>query len=437
MPNTLKSEELLIRSGEVSPGPHSNLRTLMGAKTTVMVRGEGAHMWDADGKDYIDYMIAIGPGILGHGHREYLQALKDQLETVYFSASGGTRTLRDIALCEKFNQHVPCSEKVRFCLSGSEAVQLAIKLARAHTGRRLFLRFEGHYHGWMDNVFGGVISPDPATHPFPVEDEAEPMVSHGFDPSTLEQGLLIPWNDVEILEKVLSRWGEQVAVVMMEPLLCGNGCCRPRPGYLERVQELCRRYGIVLYFDEIITGFRVGLGGAQAELGVTPDLATYGKAMGGGVPISAVAGRAEIMDQLQEGKVTGAGTFNGYPLGVAAALTAISILERDDGAHYRHTDLVQSRLMDGLREICRRRGVPALLQGVRGIFAFLFTDKEVAYSLEDLKDIDKELQQKFRLLLLEEGLLTMWGGRWYISGALTEADVDRTLVSVEKAMGRL
>jgi glutamate-1-semialdehyde 2,1-aminomutase len=310
-------------------------------------------------------------------------------------------------------------------------------LARAYTGRRVFIRFEGHYHGWLDNVLGGLVHDDPVADPNPYEDEGDPLGTNGRDPAAFEQCFRLPWNDAEVLEKVLERYGEEVALIHMEPVNVNGGCLLPRPGYLEKVRELSRRFGVLLSFDEVITGFRIALGGAQEVYGVTPDLATYGKALAAGVPISAVAGKAKIMDQLLEGKVVGAGTFNGYPLGITAALTTVKILEKDEGEIYRRVDEVQKQLMDGLHEIGTRRGMPHLIQGCRGVFLFHFTDLEKAWSVRDLAKADHQLQHKFRVNLAEEGVLIMWGGRWYISAAVTEADVDRTLDAADRALGRL
>lgn len=432
-----KTSQLYKRSLKVMPGPQSNLRVPLSTNPIFMVQGQGAHLWDADDVEYIDYMLAAGPGILGHGNEEFIGALKSQLDTLYYSVSGASQTPWEVNLAEKFVRHVPCADKVRFCLSGTEAVQLAVRLARAYTGRRYFIRFEGSYNGWLDNVLGGLVHEDPVANPFPYEDEADHLDTEGRDSSAFEQCFRLPWNDAKILEHVLDRWGEEVALIHMEAILVNGGCCPPRPGYLERVRELCDRYGIVLSFDEVITGFRVALGGAQSEVGVIPDIATYGKALGAGIPISAVGGRAEIMDLLLKRRVIGAGTFNGYPLGVVAALTTLSILERDDGAFYKRLDEVQLRLMDGLREISRLRGLPTLIQGPRGVFSFHFIDKDVAYSVRDLDLADTELYKRFRNLLTEKGVLVMWGGRWFISGVLTDADVDRTLEAADRAMGLL
>jgi len=419
------------------PGPQSNLSWLaLRSYSIFFVRGEGAHLWDVDGNDYIDYMAGAGHGILGHGNKEYLNTLKKQLDTLYYLPILAQTPL-EIELSKKFQQYVPCAERVRYLLSGTEAVQLAIRLARAYTKRRYFIRFEGHYHGWLDNVLGGLANYDYSDKPFAIDSDKDPVKTAGRDPAAFEQSFKIPWNDIEILERVLERWGEEVAMIHMEPIVCNFGALPPRPGYLEKVRELCNRYGIVLSFDEIITGFRVDIGGAQRLLGVTPDIATFGKALAGGIPMSAVAGKKEIMDALTDCRVVGAGTFNGYPFGVAAALTTISILEKDNGAVYKKIETNQNRLTSGFKEISNRRGIPALVQGPRGCFYFLLVDKEIAYTAQDLNEADQEKHKKLRLLLLDEGLITLHRGRWYVTAGLTEADVDTTLEAVDRALGKL
>ncbi len=431
-----RTEALQKRCSGVMSGPHSNLRVPINIRPNFIVKGKGARLWDVDGKEYIDYMIAAGPGILGHGNTEFIDALKSQLDTLYYSVSGASQTPIEVKVAEKIVQHVPCAEKVRFCLSGTEAVQLAIRLARAYTGRRYFIRFEGAYHGWMDNVLGGVVNENPIEHPFPREDPDDPLGTEGRDPSAFEQCFRIPYNDIDTLESVLEKWGDQVAMILVEPIQAA-ACISPRPGYLEQMKKLCNIHGIVLCFDEIVTGFRLAIGGAQEALGITPDLAVYGKTLGAGIPVAAVAGETGIMDQLLTNKVIGAGTFNGYPFGMAAALVTLKILEHDNGAVYRHIDKMQTQMMKGLKEILQRQNRKAILQHVRGFCIIHFTNKETIYSVRDLKEADKKLPHDLRVKLADEGVLIMWGGRWYFSAALTEADVIATLEHTEKALGLL
>lgn len=437
MGSNTKTIELAERAKKVMPGPQSNLRAPLSAKPMFIAKGREAHLWDVDGNEYIDFMCGAGPGVFGYSNKEFIQALKNQLDTLYFVVSGATQTPWEVEVAETFTRLVPCADKVRFLLSGTEAVQLAIRLARAYTKRQYFIRFEGHYHGWLDNVLGGYVDDDATGKPFAVESDQDSLNTEGRDSGAFEQSFMLPWNDIEILERVLEKYGEEVAMILMEPIMINTGCCPPRPGYLERVRELCTKYGIVLCFDEVLTGFRVALNCAQGLFGVTPDIATFGKALAGGVPMGAVAGKREIMDLLLEKKVIGAGTFNGYPYAMGACLASLRLLEKDNGAYYQKIDKLQMPLMNGLKEISEKKGIPTMVQGPRGVFLCGFIDREIAYSVRDLKGADVEKQNKFRTLLAEEGVLIMWGGRWYVSGGLTPDDVDKVLDRVDHVMSRL
>jgi glutamate-1-semialdehyde 2,1-aminomutase len=431
-----KNLELYKQALRVMPGPQSNIRAPLGDRPLFIVKGREAHIWDVDGNEYIDYMCGAGPGIFGYSNQEYLQALRNQLDTLYFSVSGASQTPMEIELAEKITHLVPCAEKVRFCLSGTEAVQLAIRLSRAYTKRRYFIRFEGHYHGWLDNVLGGSVKEEMNTRPFAIESQKDSLYTEGRDPDAFKQSFILPWNNIEVLENVLNKYGEEVAMIIMEPIT-GSGCCPPRNGYLEKVRDLCTQFGIVLCFDEVVTGFRVALNCAQGLFGVKPDMATFGKALAGGVPMGAVAGKREILDLLLEKKVIGAGTFNGYPYGVAASLASLKILENDNGAYYKKIDLLQKPLMEGLRDISKRHGLKTLVQGPRGIFCFQFIDREVVYDISVLKKGDMEKQSKFRTLLSEEGVLMLWGGRFFVSMGLTKTDVEKTIECFDRAMRKL
>ncbi|MBW1996933.1 MAG: aspartate aminotransferase family protein [Deltaproteobacteria bacterium] len=432
-----QSKLLLERASNVMPGPQSNLRAPVGVIPLFAVKGEGAHIWDVDGNEYIDFMCGAGSGLLGYRNIEYIETLKEQLDTLYYLVSGAAQTPLEVEVAERFVQYVPCAEKIRFCVTGTEAVQLAIRLARAYTRRPYFIRFEGHYHGWLDNVLGGVSETGSKDRPFAVESEEDPLYTEGRAPGAFKESFKLPWNDVRVLEEILREYGEEVAMIHMEPVMCNGGCCPPRPGYLEKVRELCTRYGIVLSFDEVITGFRIGLSGAQGLFGVTPDIATFGKGLAAGFPIGVVAGKRELMDLLLERRVISAGTFNGYPMGVAASLATLRVLERDEGAFYRKIDELQGALMDGLKELCNRHGIPSLIQGPRGVFCLHFTDKESAYSIRDLRDADVDLQNRFRMLMAQEGVLIMWGGRWYLSGGHRKEDIDNALEAADRVLGRL
>ena len=431
------SNEYAQRALELMPGPHSNLPGYELFKPIWITRGEGAHLCDADGNEYFDYMCGLGAGTMGYGNKVVLDAVAEQLYRLpYLDAA--RRHPEEIALAEKITRHLPSAEKVRYLLSGTEACQLVLRLARAYTGRNLFIRFDGHYHGWLDNIFGGGVDPDPEGPPYALYRADDLFNSKGRDPGSEKQSYKLPWNDIAVLERTLEKYGEQVALIIMEGINANGGSCYPKPGYLERVRELCDQYGIVLCIDEIITGFRVGLSGAQGLLGVTPDLTTLGKGVAGGVPISVVAGKAKIMDLCADRTVVGAGTFNGYPLGVAAALATISYVERDDGVFFRNMQAVQARLVAGLREVAARRGQRMLIQDCPGVIMFYPADLDRAWTIGEWYTVaDHARGERIRQALFDKGVLTLFRGRWFFSGAHTNEDIDRTLQIVDDCLREL
>jgi glutamate-1-semialdehyde 2,1-aminomutase len=432
-----RTRDLAERAARVMPGRQSNLRAL--PEPPVFIdRAVGQRLWDVDGRELIDFSIGMGPGIWGHGNREFQDALHAQLEKVFVVASGMLQTAPEVELAEHIVSNVPCADRVRFVTTGSEAVQMVVRLARAFTGRRLFVRFEGHYHGWLDNVLGGRVNDESADTPFALENPADPMHTEGRAEFAMRESFKIPWNDADALEALLKRHGKDIALVLMEAVMTNGGCCIPRPGYLERVRELCTQYGVVLCMDEVITGFRMGLGGAQSHYGVTPDLASFGKAIAGGMPLAAVAGRADIFELLRTNAVVGAGTFNAAPMSMTAGLTTMRMLERDDGAAYRHIDELQSHFMSEFNRLGRKHGHTLLVQGVRGVFCAHFSDLPVAHSARDLAaHADREKARRLRLALIEEGVYAGRGDRYFVSAGLTPADLDDGLARIDRALARI
>lgn len=442
-----KSRELTAEFNRFYPGGHTNYRVPLQVTENrlFLSRAQGARLWDVDGNEYVDYLGAMGPGILGHRHPEYVESLKDFLDVMSTAVGSGVLFSTDDApVAEMFTRHVPCAEKLKYSITGTEAVQMAIRLARAYTGRPYFIRFGGHYHGWMDNVLGGTVDANPQGKPYAVDDpDSDPFTdfcyTRGKSEAAVKESFLLPWNDLEAVERTLAAYGEDVAMIHLEPLICNHFNLYPRPGFLEGLRRLCDKYGVLLSFDEVITGFRLGLSGAQGYFGVTPDLATFGKAMAGGVPFSAVAGRADIMDQLAEARVLGPGTFNGYPLGMRAVRTTIEILQRDDGSAYREMARIQSRLTSGLKEIAGRRGIPLSIPEAPGVFFTIFglEQDDPFYVHEELSNMDFNTYLMFWAGMQENGVITLAGGRWYPSIAHNDADVDWTLEAADKVMAGL
>jgi len=430
------------RAARVLTGPQSNLAPTLPIAPIFAQRAVGHRIFDVEGRDYIDLALTMGPLIFGHGHPRWIAAVKAQLLTLPSPLPGQFYSPLEVELGERMSSAIPCAELVKYGLSGSEVVQLVFRLARAFTNRPYVLRFDGHYHGWMDSVLGGSINPDPEAPPHPID---LPGTAGGFNTSTegrspvaLLDQYKIEWNDADALEAVLERYGDQIALVHMEPIMCNFGGCPPRPGYLEAVRKLCDRYGVLLCFDEVITGFRVDLGGAQKLFGVTPDLATYGKAIAAGLPFAAVAGRADIMGLLSDRRVVGAGTFNCFPLGMAAAIATFDLLAEDNGAWFLNVDRIQARFRQGLREMAAAHGHGDLfLQGPRGQIYVDFLRADAAYSPAELEAADAVRRAAFRVICMEEGLSIGAGSRIYISGTMSEEDIGEALSRFDRVFSRL
>ncbi len=379
-------------------------------------KGRGARVWDLDGNEYLDLFCKFGALIVGHHHPRYNEALLECMRRVL--AVDQCRLEHEV--CEMLVHHIPCAEMVRFGLSGTESVQNAIRLARAFTGKDKFVRFMGHYHGNADNIMGGEVR-DPR-YPAPFPGDKGVFDTEGRDPDILQrQSFLIPWNDSRALEELLSRHSHEIAVVIMEPIAINGGGVLPKPGYLETVRELCTRYGVVLLFDEVITGFRVGMSGAQGLLGVTPDLAVFGKALaGGGVPVSAIVGKKEIMDLYARQQVVHLGTFNGYPLGLAAVRATLQLLWEDTGCYERMGSL-NLEIAKSFVAAAKEAGVPLVVQGVPNALVFHAREKPVANMVDDKPDALSD--GLVTILARERGLLFSYVSRIYPNLLLTEEDV--------------
>ena len=390
--------------------------------------GCGSRLEDVDGNRYIDYTLAWGPLILGHRYPRLVEAVRAQAGRPHIY---GAEHELEYLVSEKIQALVPCAERVAFCSSGSEAVQLALRLARAFTGRNLVLKFEGHYHGWMDSV---LLSYHPgAGQAGPLDRPQVVIESRGQVANSADNVLVAAWNRVEDLERIFRERGSDIAAVIMEPVLCNSGCLLPQPGYLEGVQALCRQHGALLIFDEVITGFRMSLAGAQGFYGILPDLATFGKALAGGLALSAVAGRREIMELMMDGGVAFGGTFNGNPLSLAAARACLEELSAEEGAALARANRAGETLMEGLRKLAGEQRVPVVITGFGAAFALHFTRRSELQHYRDTLEDDRALLARFLLGALEEGIYLLPDGRMYVSAAHSEQDVAETLDALGRA----
>lgn len=387
-------------------------------------RGKGCKIYDIDGSSYIDYCLAYGPLILGHAYPKVVKAVKEQAEkgTVY-----GTPTEIEVKFAKKIVKHVPSAEVVRFVNTGTEATMAAIRLARGYTGRKKIIKFEGAFHGAHDYVLVKAGS-GATTHGVPN--------SLGVPGETTKNTLLASFNSEESVEKILKR-EKDVAAVIVEPIIGNAGCIMPKEGYLQFLREITQENNALLIFDEVITGYRLSLGGAQEYYNVTPDVTTLGKIIGGGLPIGAIVARREVMEQFSPvGKVYQAGTFNGNPLSMVAGYAVVSELEKE--RVYKKLEKLGKRMRNGLKEISEKLEIKARTYGVASMFQIYFTDREVTDYRTALKS-NAEFFLKFQRELLKRGVFLPPSQYEcnFISYAHGENEIEETLHKVEEVLRRL
>jgi len=414
-----KSKALYERACRVLAGGVSSEFRKFGPPHPLFYReGKGSRVVDVDGNEYLDFTLSQGPLILGHSHPHVLAEVEK-------ASAGGQlfagQHLRELELAERLQRLIPCAELLRFSLSGSEADHAALRLARAVTGRPKFLRFEGHYHGWFDNVALGISAPSiealgPREQPQPVRWTA------GLPDDIENQSLVLPWNDLPLVERALKERHAQIAAIITEPVMCNSGCIEPESGYLAGLRRLCDQYGCLLIFDEVITGFRLGLGGAQKYYHVVPDLAVFGKAMASGYPISVLAGKRSFMEKIADGTVIHAGTMNSGNPSIAAAQATLDVLE-DENVHARLFELGK-QLMEGLRDASRRAGKPMLVQGPGPMFHAGFTRLNKVRDFRETLSYDKPRYAAFVSAMQERGIRLIGRGLWYISAAHVPNDIE-------------
>jgi glutamate-1-semialdehyde 2,1-aminomutase len=381
-------------------------------------------MWDADQNEYIDYWNGAGPTVLGHSHPAINQTVKDMMDQhgVQYCAPHEW----EVNLAKRISEVVPSAEMSAFGCGGSDALCYAVRAARSYTGRRKILKFEGSYNGWYDGLLFNVL-PD-------IEhagaDDAPVSVPHssGLLPELAEHTIVLPYNSTDMVADLLARDGEQFACIVVEPVLHSQGCILPKPGFLSTLRKLCDQYRIVLVFDEILTGFRHGIGGCQVLMDVHPDLTAFGKAMSNGFPICSLSGRREIMACLApEGTAFFSGTYNGNILCVAAALKTLELLS--DGSVHQMLWGLGKRFADGSNAIFQRLGLKVRAVHYGSICSLQFTEAPVHNYRDLIRNHDKTLNRAFTDWMLERGIYTMprRANRFYISAAHNEDDIDRTL----------
>ena len=391
--------------------------------------GSGSRIKDVDGNEYIDYILGQGPLLLGHNPDQVLEAVHKQLDQGLIFAG---QHQSEAELAALITEIIPCADKVRFNSTGSEAVITGLRVARAYRGRNLVIKFEGHWHGWYDSLFISTgPSPEQAgerKHPNPV------LPSKGQVRNAADNVIIMPWNDLDLLEELFARRGQEIAAILTEPMMCNSGSILPRPGFLEGLRSLCDQYETVLIFDEVITGFRLALGGAQEIFGVTPDLATYAKGIASGFTLSAVVGKSKFMDLISNGQVVHAGTYNSNPVVIAAGLATLRHLKDNREKIYSHLGQLGNRLRNGLCQQLRNAKIPALVGGLGPVVQVTLTDREVINDYRDWAGRDNQTYHRLVTDLVFKGIRTTGRGTWYISTAHSSGDVEETIKSFEQVI---
>lgn len=406
-------------------GVSSGLRRTARPFPLYFSHGCGPYITDVDGNTYVDHMLGWGPLILGHAPREINAAVA---EVLHHGLTFGAQHDLEYQVAELLQKFIPCADLVAFANSGTEIVQLALRLARAYTKRPKYLKFEGHYHGWDDSV---LVSYHPT-----LEDIAEcagAPVPTGEGQRAHVDAIVVEWNDRDAVTRVFLEHGDEISAVICEPLLCNSGCIPAEPGFLAFLREITQAHGALLIFDEVITGLRLGLGGAQHCYGVVPDLATFAKAIGGGMPISALAGKRKYMEWIASGKVIHAGTLNGNPVVLAAAKATLETLAANDGEAYRRMWEHGEALRQGVLERLQHRNIPAIATGGGPVFQIHF-QQFVPRTYRQTLAADRGLYGDFCVAMLDEGVALLQDGRWYMSAVHTDTEVAHVLAAVDRVL---
>lgn len=398
----------------VSSSPRASQRPVALAQHSAA----GCTIVDVDGNEYIDYALGYGPLLLGHSPAAVFDAVRSELDRGL--RTGGVTT-GEAELAERIERCVPGATVSTFLSSGTEAVQLALRIARARTGRTRIIKFRGHYHGWADSMH---VSNAPGS---------DALTTAGQDPQAVANVISLDWGDLQGLRAALD---DSVAAVITEAAAINAGCFEPAPGFLEGVREAASAAGALLIFDEVITGFRLGLGGAQERYGVQPDLTVLGKVLGGGLPLSAVTGSEDAMSPVSSGAVLHRGTFNGNPLSVAAGNACLALLEEQGHELYPHMETVGAMLAAGIEESAARRGAPLVVNRVGTCLQFFVSERPIA-TLADLATLDRDRTLVFSEQLVRGGIATLPRGLMYLSTQHTEAHVAATIAAFDAALATL
>ena len=430
--NFEKSKKLYAEAKKMVPGGvSSGIRQTEWPVPLFFEKAKGSRMWDVDGNEYIDYVMGMGPNLFGHAPDFINKAVGEDMANGYCLTG---QFEKENELSKLVRQALPYDFQVRYASSGTEIDQLALRVARAVTGRNKYLKFEGHYHGWMDSVLY-------STHPDVKgkEGEFEPAgESLGMSASSKDEVIISPWNDLVTLEKIVKENYEEISSMIMEPILWNSNVIMPEPGYLEGARKICDDYGIVLIFDEVGTGFRAALGGAQEIFKVKPDLATYAKAMAGGFPIAMIAGEESIMEGVSSGEIMHGGSFNSNVMSVSAAHAGLTHILDDSNKFYKDLNATGNSLIEGLYDVAKKEGVDILIQGLGSFFYLSFTSvKSIKNYRDHVNNVNQDKYKELVRLMLINGVRLSQNGRWHISSAHTEEDVSKTIIAAQESFKAL
>lgn len=426
----MAQSELLKRAGRIFVGGTMGEFHLPDDVSMVFVRGEGSKIYDAEGRAYVDFLNGSGPMILGHCHPAVVEAVTAQLQrgATFFSLNQQV-----IELGERIIDAAPCGEKIRFVATGSDAVSFAVRMARAFTGRRRVLRFEGGWHGVSDFALHGAKPLAPSNYPRATPDAA------GLPAAMSEDLLLSPFNDPAMACELIEQYAGELAAVCVEPL---QRCIRPKPPFLQTLRELTAKHGIMLIFDEVVTGFRIAWGGAQERYGVIPDLAAYGKTISGGHPNAAVCGRADVLETVNPRRALDdpqrtfvSGTFNGNPISAAAGLATLKVLA--EPRIYERLYVMADRIRAEVEAMGRELSIPLLVGGDGPVLQVLFTEAEEIVNYEDMLYADKERAFRFGVGMIRRGFFLSPYEKIYLSAAHTDDDIDRALAAMREVLKEL
>ena len=425
---TEEEKRLVEKAFQYLPGGNLGNVSMKREDAFLIAKGKGSRVWDVSGNEYIDYLLGSGPEFLGHANPEIVSAVRDALENgfTFFHTNAAC-----IKLAEELVKAVPCAEQVRFVSSGTEADLQALRIARAFRKRDKILKFEGGYHGTSD--YGWVSITHTTTPEFP---HAAVPESAGIPKAVLDQVLVAPYNDLETTTAIIDKYHDELGAVIVEPV---QRIIAPVPGFLEGLREITAHHQVPLIFDEVVTGFRLAYGGGQEYFNITPDMATYGKVLGGGMPLAAVVGTEEIMSVCNSFKtekddfVSMVGTLSGNPVAVAAGLAALEIVKRP--GTYERVNATGRKLMDALEQSFTQVGIPVQVSGVEICFDLYFTDQPIKNYRDTLK-ADTDMLAKYNRAMLKRGILK-GGQKYYIGTCHTDEDVAQTIQAFQEVAEEL